>query len=174
MTLVRWRTWDDEHLETLTLQWENEAWTANGDVGRERVRYVMRLSPSWQLRQFLLFRDLDEPDLWLVTDGHARWGEMNGAHRPELDGCVDIDLTCSAFPTTVPIRRLPLDVGDTAEFPVVTVDVETLDVVVARRRYTRLTERGWARWLSETEETAHVVVDDEGLVLDDDGRFRRL
>ena len=127
---VRWATWDGEHTEHLTLRWENEAWTATGQVGRERVQYVLRLAPTWRVRQFLLFRDLDEPDLWLATDGHARWGEMNGAHRPELDGCTDIELACSPFPATLPIRRLPLEVGDAAELPVVTVDVETLAVGV--------------------------------------------
>ena len=80
----------------------------------------MRLTPTWQVRQFLLFRDLDDPDLWLATDGTARWGEMNGAHRVELDGCYDIDLACTPFTNTLPIRRLPLHVGDTAELPVVT------------------------------------------------------
>ncbi len=115
---VRWTTWDGDHDEHLTLRWENEAWTATGEVGRERVQYVLRLSPTWRVRQFLLFRDLDEPDLWLATDGHARWGEVNGAHRPELDGCSDIELACSPFPATLPIRRLPLDVGDGAELPV--------------------------------------------------------
>ena len=92
---------------------------------------MLRLAPTWRVRQFLLFRDLDEPDLWLATDGHNRWGEVNGAHRPELDGCVDIELACSPFPATLPIRRLPLEVGDAAEMPVVTVDVETLAVDVA-------------------------------------------
>ena len=29
--------------EHLTLRWENEAWTACGEVGRERVQYVLRL-----------------------------------------------------------------------------------------------------------------------------------
>ena len=95
-------------IEVLTLRWENEGWTASGEVGRERIHYVIRLSPTWQVRQFLLFRDLDDPDLWLATDGHARWGEMNGAHRPELDGCHDIDLACTPFTNTLPIRRLPL------------------------------------------------------------------
>ena len=172
---VRWATWDGEHTEHLTLRWENEAWTATGQVGRERVQYVLRLSPTWCVRQFLLFRDLDEPDLWLATDGHARWGEMNGAHRPELDGCVDIDLACSPFPDTLPIRRLPLEVGDAAELPVVTVDVETLAVGVetaalrasrpnvagARQRR----DRRRRRWSSTS--TQH------GVVIDHPGRFRR-
>jgi hypothetical protein len=69
---ARWNTWDHEHLETLTLRWENEGWTATGDVGREAITYVLRLSATWHMRQFLLFRDLDEPDLWLGADGTGR------------------------------------------------------------------------------------------------------
>ena len=130
---ARWQTWDDEAIEVLTLRWENEGWTASGEVGRERIHYVIRLSPTWQVRQFLLFRDLDDPDLWLATDGHARWGEMNGAHRPELDGCHDIDLACTPFTNTLPIRRLPLHPGDSAELAVITVDVETLAVALDRQ-----------------------------------------
>ena len=105
---------------------------------------MVRLSASWQVRQFLLFRDLDEPDLWLATDGTARWGEMNGAHRVELDGCYDIDLPCTPFTNTLPIRRLPLHVGDSAELPVVTVDVETLEVRAETHRYMRLDTHRWA------------------------------
>lgn len=182
---ARWQTWDERDDETLTLRWDNEAWTVTGEVGRERVHYVLRLSPTWQVRQFLLFRDLDEPDLWLATDGHARWGEMNGAHRPDLDGCRDIELDCTPFTATLPLRRLPLDVGDQMELPVLLVDVVTLGVVPVRQRYHRLGDR---RWRCERL-GAHVVkdpvegpvasrvsefdVDEYGLVLDLPGAFRR-
>ena len=170
---VRWTTWDGDHDEQLTLRWENEAWTATGEVGRERIQYVLRLAPTWQVRQFLLFRDLEQPDLWLATDGHARWGEVNGAHRPELDGCRDIELACSPFPATLPIRRLPLDVGDGAELPVITVDVETLAVDVATRRYERAGDRRW-RCTDVGGDAAHEFdVDEYGLVIDQPGRFRR-
>ena len=170
---VRWETWDGAHLEELTLRWENEAWTAVGDVEREQVQYVLRLSPTWQVRQFLLFRDLEQPDLWLATDGHHRWGEVNGAHRPELDGCVDIELSCSPFPFTLPIRRLPLAIGDGAEVPVVGVDVETLAAVPAPRRYERHGERRWRVTDLETGAAAELEVDDHGLVVEQPGRFRR-
>ena len=140
---ARWQTWDDDAIEVLTLRWENEGWTASGEVGRERIHYVIRLSPTWQVRQFLLFRDLDEPDLWLATDGHARWGEMNGAHRPELDGCHDIDLACTPFTNTLPIRRLPLHPGDSAELAVISVDVETLAVAPTVKRYHHVDDRRW-------------------------------
>ncbi|MBK5333690.1 MAG: hypothetical protein JJD93_17065, partial [Ilumatobacteraceae bacterium] len=56
---VRWSSWDGDHVEVTELSWENEGWTISGQVARERVQYVVRLSASWQMRQFLLFRDLD-------------------------------------------------------------------------------------------------------------------
>ena len=170
---ARWQTWDTVHDETLTLRWENEGWTASGEVGREKIHYVVRLSPTWHVRQFLLFRDLDEPDLWLATDGHARWGEMNGAHRPELDGCHDIDLDCTPFTNTLPLRRLPLDVGDEMEFPVVLIDVETLGVAPVRHRFRRLTERRWSIERSGTGVVSEFDVDEYGLVLDAPTHFRR-
>ncbi|MET0146265.1 MAG: putative glycolipid-binding domain-containing protein [Ilumatobacteraceae bacterium] len=170
---VSWTTWNGDHDEHLTLRWENEAWTATGHVGREDVEYVLRLSPSWRVRQFLLFRDLDEPDLWLANDGHARWGEVNGAHRPELDGVADIELACSPFPVTLPIRRLPLEVGDATELPVITVDVETLAVEVEHRRYEWLRDRRW-RWTDTVRnEEREFDVDEFGVVVDQPGRFRR-
>lgn len=170
---VAWTTEVGEPAERVTVQWDNEAWTVTGHLEQERIDYVLRLSPTWRVRQFLLFRDLDEPDLWLATDTHGRWGEVNGAHRTDLDGCEDIEVRGATFPVTVPLRRLPLHVGDAAELPVITVDAETLGVVGARRRYQRLGERHWSRWHSEDDHTDEFDVDDHGVVVDVTGRMRR-
>lgn len=168
---ARWTTWDGEHTEALSLRWENEAWTAAGRVGREAVEYVVRLSPLWQVRQFLLFRDLPEPDLWLGTDGQGRWGEMNGAHRPELDGAHDISLDVTPFTLSLPIRRLPLHVGDAFELQVLAVDVETLAVEPITVSYHRTGERAWR--IGRGAVHLDLDVDEYGLVLDVDGAFRR-
>jgi hypothetical protein len=181
--VVRWATWAGDHSDTTTIRWENEGYTVTGQLTRERVDYVLRLSATWQVRQFLLFRDLEEPDLWLATDGAGRWGEMNGAHRTELDGCYDVHLGCTPFPLTLPIRRLPLLEGHTAEIPVVTVDTDTLEVQPALHRYTRLSSHRWrlevgAADRAGTDTAGHVAVDfdvDEfGLVLDYPEGFRRV
>ena len=160
-----------EHEEQLSLRWENEAWTATGAVGAERVEYVMRITAQWQVSQFLLFRDLEEADLWLGTDGHGRWGEVNGAHRTDLDGGSDIVLACSPFAHTLPIRRLPLAVGDAADLSAVHVDVETLGVVTAPVRYERLGDRRWR--YQHAGHTIEFDVDEFGLPLDLAERFRR-
>jgi hypothetical protein len=171
---ARWVTWDADGEETTTLQWENEGWTVSGVVSRERLQYVVRITPAWKVSQFILFRDVEEPDLWLATDGSARWGEMNGAHRPELDGCYDIQLACTPFTTILPIRRLPLLTGHAAEIPVVVIDPETLDVHAETHRYSRLDTH---RWGLEQLATGHAVefdVDEHGLVIDYPDRFRRV
>lgn len=168
---TRWTTWDGEHSEHLTVRWENEAWTVTGRVGREDVEYVIRLSPLWQVRQFLLFRDLPDPDLWLGTDGQGRWGEVNGAHRPELDGAHDVVLDVTPFTWSPAIRRLPLRVGDSIELSVLTVDVETLAIEPTPMTYHRTSDRTWR--IRRGERTIAVTVDEYGLVTDVDGRFRR-
>jgi hypothetical protein len=171
---VRWQTWEGDGDETVTLRWENEGWTAIGEVGREAVSYVLRLSALWQVRQFLLFRDSDEPDLWLGNDGAGRWGEMNSAHRTDLDGCTDLDLHVTPFTNSLPIRRLQLDEGDAAEILVATVDVETLGVVPVKQRYEHLSPGTWRKTHVKTETSIDFHIDDYGLVQDEPDLFRRV
>jgi hypothetical protein len=168
---VRWETWDGSATETLTLSWDNEGWTASGTVDGPGVQYVVRLSPLWQVRQFLLFRDLEAPDLWLGTDGSGRWGEMNGAHRVDLDGGIDVSLAITPFSYSMPIRRMALDVGQEASTVTLRIDVETLGVVPEAAIVRRLDPNRYG--FVESEGTREVVVDRYGLATDIDGAFRR-
>ena len=154
----------------VTLRWENEAWTADGRIESNNVQFVMRISATWMVQQFMLFRDLDEPDLWLATDGHGRWGEVNGAHRTELDGCVDITLDGTPFGHVVAIRRLPLHVGHAAQQNVIHINTDTLGVTVRNHTYERVGESSW-RYATAGVAT-DATVDDYGFVLDD-GHFAR-
>ncbi len=168
--VARWESGDHGH--EVTLRWENEGWTATGHIEADRVDYVLRLTAQWSVSQFLLFRDLEEADLWLGTDGHGRWGEINGAHRPDLDGATDVALRDAPFTHTIPIRRLPLLVGHAADISVLHVDVETLGVVPSPVRYERRTERGWRH--EHDGVTIEFDVDEFGLPLDLGERFRRV
>jgi hypothetical protein len=171
---ARWQRWDGDGEETTTLRWENEGWTATSDVGLEKITYVLRLSATWQLQQFLLFRDMEEPDLWLGTDGSGRWGEMNAAHRPDLDGCFDIDVSVSPLTNTLPIRRLLLDVGDAADILTAVVDVDTLGVVPVRQRYHQVSAQRYIYTNLGSGFETTFEVDEYGLVVDYPGEFRRV
>jgi hypothetical protein len=164
---ARWQTWDHQHLETLSLRWENEGWTATGEVGREAATYVVRLSATWQVRQVLLFRDLDEPDLWLGADGTGRWGEVNGAHRPDLAGCTDVAFACTPFSHSMAIRRMQLDIGERRDVTAAWIDVDTLGIVAVTTPYARVGRRRFEAGVHRFD------VDDYGLVHDVPEQFRR-
>ena len=173
---ARWMTLDGGSEVSVSLRFENGGWTADGEIGAEQCSYVLRFGPGFELRQFLLFRAMEEPDLWLATDGAGNWGEMNGARRPELRGCTDVELAGTPCSTVGPIRRLGLDVGEVADVLAARVDVETLEVTPTLRRYGRVADRRWRietryEQLSDPDE---LVVDEHGLVISQVDRFHRV
>lgn len=170
---VAWLDWLGEPSSRVDLRWENEGWTAQVDLIADRATAVIRLSASWMVQQMLLFRDMDEPDLWLATDGHGRWGEMNGAHRTELDGCVDIAFAGTPFTNSIITHRLPLHVGHTADLHIISIDVETLMVESVPARYTRHDDNVWEYTSLTAGRQTTAIVDDYGLVIDEEGVFRR-
>jgi uncharacterized protein len=171
---ARWSSWRGDTLEVCRLGWENAGWTAEGVIGGIDIHYAVRLDEDWNLRQFMLFRDLEDPDLWLARDIAGRWGEMNGVYRRELDGCTDVDLVSTPFTNTLPIRRLGLEVGGEAEVLAAWIDHESLNVAPVRQRYTRLAERQWRYESLETGYDVVLDVDEHGLVLDYPDEFRRV
>lgn len=171
---ARWVREADGSETSVAVRWENEGWTAEIDLAAARCQLVLRLSATWVVMQAMLFRDLEQPDLWLATDGHGRWGEVNGAHRTDLDGCVDIDVVGSPFTNCIPIRRVPLHVGHGFRGPVLVIDTETLGVVPREQTYSRVADRTWRYVSLDTGAEVEVEVDAAGLVLDEPGGFRRL
>jgi uncharacterized protein len=142
-------------------------------IGGVNVHYVIRLGPDFRSRQLLVFRDADDPDLWLATDGAGHWSEVNGSTRPDLDGCWDLDLGCTPFTNSIPIRALALAVGESTTLNLAWVNVETLGVEVSTQVYTRVAEREWCFAVPAGNFTATFAVDADGLVLDYPGLFRR-
>ena len=178
---ARWagRTENLDTFEELTVSFENEAWTVDGRVSVPStsygdVQYVMRFSATWHLQQMLLFRDMDEPDLWLANDGRGKWGEVNGSERRDLGGCEDIDVRCSPFTRTMAIRRLGSNIGASVDVHSVVVDPETLDISRARLNYTRLGSRLWSIHRDDDLPVHEFSVDEYGLPLDIDGHFTRM
>jgi hypothetical protein len=160
---LTWVSPAGDTVEQVSLRWDNEAWTAIGYLAEQRAQYVIRLSPLWHVRQLLLFRDLERPDLWLGTDGHGRWGEINGVHRPELDGAHDVTIAGAVFPHSLLVRRLSLEVGAVTHVSVLVVDAETLAVEPIRHRYERSGAQCWTVAAGGAEAITFGI-DEHGLV----------
>jgi hypothetical protein len=170
---IRWTTWDGEYEEILRVGFENSGWTAEGTIEGLDITYVLRFDEAWRTRQFLLFRDLDEPDLWLATDGAGLWGETNGSVRDDLTGCSDIALSCTPFTTAAAVMRLRAGGQHNESLSVAMVDVETLGVTVHEHDVTHLGNDRWEHRSRTTGRSYEFLVDEFGLTMDEPDRFRR-
>ncbi len=104
-------------------------------------------------------------DTWLVEGSRAPW----------LDGCVDVDLESSAVTNTLPVHRLPLPRGRTADVPAAFVRADDLRVERLEQTYARLDRAGEVAYTSSTFDVACTLTyDDAGLVLDYPGIAARL
>ena len=170
----RWETVDRSASEVATVRFENGGFIAEGLIDTHKLQYVIRLDTDWHVRQFLLFRDLDEPDLWLGTDGGGTWGEMNGVVRHELNKCTEIDLALSPLPNSLHLKRLShLGIGEHGLLTVAVVDCDTLELHRSVQRYTRLADKWWRHEGVGSGTSEEFGVDAEGFVIDYPGMFRR-
>lgn len=81
-------------------------------------------------------------ELVLWSD-HADGWQLNGVPASHLDGCRDVDLGWTPATNTVPIRRLGLEIGETATISAAWVRFPELDVVSNAQCYTRLADDRW-------------------------------
>ena len=112
----------------------------------------------------------------LEADGAGRW-LMNGLPVPLLDGCIDVDIAATPFTNTFPIRRLGLDIGESATVSAAWVSIPELEVERLLQTYTRL-PGGETLHRYEYRDPRfggfELTVDDEGVVVEYAGFARRL
>jgi len=179
-----WVPWEGPGLEHLRLVTSDRGVVANGlviglEAGRPfRIGYEIRCDGLWRVRAVRAGApDSALPVLELLADGEGRWKRRGGEPVPELDRCIDVDISGTPFTNTLPIRRLGLKAGESEELAVTYVRVPELLVGAERQRYGCMearTDGGLYRFEAlPSGFTAELPVDAEGLVLDYPGLFRR-
>lgn len=73
------------------------------------IHYVIDVTPNWNVLHATI-SDYAGSRLMIQTDEAGSW-VVNGEHRPELNGCLDLDLEASVVTNTLPVHRLSLSVG---------------------------------------------------------------
>lgn len=184
--------WTDPHgagLEHLHLSSEDEGFLAdlmfvgrNDDLPPFRLHVVLRLSADWRMDAVTvrLLSDAEGPrELSFTVNGGVDWRDAEGRAISELNGCYEIDLATSAFTKALPIRRLQLADGESAEISVAYVDAPLMRIRPVRQRYTCIEplapDGGVYRYEPLFRGNAHELrVDSDGLVTDYPGAFRRV
>jgi len=168
-SIVRWRQWQGPGIEHLVLQE-----TAGGIVAESVVvaadaqpfaaRYRIVCGPDWLTKEVEVGL-IGGAQFHLRTDGSGNWSR-DGVSLPALAGALDPDLTITPFTNTLPIRRLRLKPGESAEIAAAFIEFPQLTVVKSPQRYTCL-EAG-RRYLYESVAsgfTREIDVDGQGLVV---------
>jgi hypothetical protein len=113
--------------------------------------------------------------LSLQTTGPGRWRHLDGRAIDELDGCLDVDIWPTPFTNSFPIRRESMAVGERRQFRVAWISAPDLTVEPQSQASTRLAERLYLfENLDGSGFRAELPVDEDGIVLDYPGLFRRI
>jgi hypothetical protein len=144
------------------------------------AHYSLRFTDDWYLRFATVRRlDLRGNALSIETDGKGRWYGSEDLPLKSLKGCLDVDISTTPFTKSLPIRRLGLRKGQSAEVKVTYLDVPALKIRPVVQCYTCLQPLGakGGRFSFDQGGGADVVeiaVDADGLVTEFPGAFQRV
>ncbi len=139
------------------------------------IRYRIRCDRAWQVRTAEISLVGGNRKLELMGDGAGNWTDGSGKQLRRLKGAIDIDLSASPFTNTLPIRRLKLRTGQSAEILALYIRVPQLTLTTDPQRYTRLETGRRFRYESlDSDFTRVVTIDRDALVTSYPGLFRRV
>jgi uncharacterized protein len=182
---VVWTPWEDQGLKHLRLAWRPECVLADGliirvrDAAAFRAHYRILCDTRWRVKEVRVSTlDGDAKSRSLTSDGEGKWTTGAGERLGEIDGCLDVDISATLFTNTLPIRRVGMKEGVSAEVVVAYIALPDIELRAARQRYTylkRMREGALYRYESLSSGfTADLVADCDGLVVDYSGIFRRV
>jgi hypothetical protein len=170
---ISWHRVDRPGHEIARLERTSYGWLLAGivklvDDGYDcHVEYSVACNSAWRTRRVSVSGDVHGTPVALeLAQSADGWWLVDGVARPELHGCIDVDLAFTPCTNTLPIRRLKLGVGERAGVRAAWVRFPSLDVEVLEQAYTRTAER---TFLYESKGGAFrrtLTVDANGLVTD--------
>ncbi|HET9984153.1 MAG TPA: putative glycolipid-binding domain-containing protein [Longimicrobiales bacterium] len=178
---VLWRRAEPPSLEHFRLWREADGHRLEGHVVASAagepllVTYSVACDEAWRTlsARVAVERGAARREIELRRDEAARWW-LDGRHLAELDGVHDVDLGITPSTNTLPIRRLALEVGASADVAAAWVRFPDLEVQLLPQRYTRLTPD---RYRYESRGGAFVAglgVDELGVATTYDGVWERV
>jgi hypothetical protein len=107
----------------------------------------------------------------IKTDPAHHW-QLNGVEQPDIVGCTDIDLNFSPSTNTLPIRRLNLGIGDTAEVKAAWLRFPSFKLEMLTQQYRRLDEGTYRYESAGGQFVAELKVNQVGFVVNYPGIWR--
>jgi hypothetical protein len=179
--VARWQDWSGEGLQHLVLTEESAQIVAEAavigteDGMRFAARFRIQCDGAWRTRRLEASVLGDDRRIDLISDGEGAWRNAGGTPLPDLAGAIDVDLPLTPFTNTLPIRRLGLRAGQSADLRVAYVTLPAFTVTTDPQRYVCLEPMRRYRYESlDSDFVREIEVDAEGLVVTYPGLFRRV
>jgi hypothetical protein len=179
--VARWRDWSGEGLEHLVLRDGSSGWLAEslviGDAegARFAAHYIVECDSEWRTREAAVSITGSGRGVILTSDGSGAWRGTGDNPPAALNGAIDVDITATPFTNTLPICRLGLEAGQSADITVAYIDVPSLSLSADPQRYTCLEPMRRYRFESlDSDFVREIEVDENGLVMNYPGLFKRV
>ena len=177
ITEARWEDWDGTTRQEVVLTESGDKNHARGSItapdGRIVWRFEIECDAAWRVRRAEVVPAEGQP-LRLVADGGGNWFDGAGRAMPELAGALDLDLSATAFTNTLPIRRCNLALNESVDIVTAYVAFPDLTIIADPQRYTRIGARSYRYDSRDSDFSREIDVDENGLVINYPGLFRRL
>jgi hypothetical protein len=179
--VARWQDWSGKGIEHAVFRCADNLNSADGvvigtaDGENFAAMYQIRCNGAWTLEHASVQIVGERRQAEFASNGRGQWTDGLGHPLPALDGAIDIDLSASPVTNTLPIRRLNLAKGRSAEIRVAYVHFPDLAIVCDPQRYTCLEPLRRYRYESlDSDFVREIEVDENGLVVTYPGLFKRL
>ena len=139
------------------------------------VRYAITLAADWTTRdvEVVAMTERGERTTRLRHDGTGGW-TVDAQPRPDLAGCLDVDLEASVLTNAFPVHRVNARIGATFDAPAAYVRAVDLQVSRLEQRYRRLDARRFHYTAPAFDFAAELRYDEAGFVLDYPGLAARI
>jgi hypothetical protein len=127
------------------------------------VDYLVTLDEHWVTQHVSVTQRIGRRiDTVSIVVRNGSW-TVDGVDAPALEGCIDVDVALTPATNTLPIRRLALQVGESAYVDAAWLRFPSLSLERLSQRYTRIGANQY-RYESGAAFIATLEVDDWGIV----------
>lgn len=138
------------------------------------IQYHIVVNQAWQAMELAISINMNNQadDFLFRSNGKGEW-QFNGKSAPELEGCIDVDISFTPFTNTLPIRRLNMRPGDTREIKVLYVNVTEKKISPLKQQYGCISAGSYHYRDVPNDFEAVISIDEDGYVTDYPGLFKR-
>jgi hypothetical protein len=131
-----------------------------------RLAYIIEINDDGSTRNAAVDGWVGAREIHVAIDANDGAWSLDGADQPQVAGCIDVDLNFSPSTNVLPIRRLQLAVGQSADVRAAWLRFPSFTLEPLVQRYTRLAEDRYRYDSYTTNFAAELRVSANGMVLD--------